>query len=181
MRVIKSSRLFESILSKFWFCLQYWSKYLMRGNIDWVVWLVAESAPGPVLFFMFGPASRAFFSCSSLSIALELAPYWMIFSWFSSSSDSVLRQNMARMFISRSSIMRPISHRQHVVSIISALSLRHRIKLMKIFVISFKVSRSMSFDLRQEIMIVFKHSYSMILLRISSLSDRREKHLQASW
>ena len=88
---------------------------------------------------------------------------------------------MARMFMSRSSIIKPISHRQHVVSIISVLSLRHRIKLMKIFVISFRVSRSMSFERRQEMMIVFRHSCSIILLRISSLSDRSEKHLQASW
>lgn len=85
------------------------------------------------------------------------------------------------MFISKSSIIRPMSHRQHVVSMISSLSLRQRIRLMKILVISFSVSRSMSFDLRQEMMIVLRHSCSIIYLRMSSFSERREKHLQANW
>lgn len=104
----------------------------------------------------------------------------MIFSWLPSSSLREFRQNMAKMFISRSSIMRPISQRQHVVSIISGLSLRHRIKLMNIFVISFNVSRSMSVERKHEMMIVLRHSWSMILFRISSLSDNSEKHLHAS-
>lgn len=82
----------------------------------------------------------------------------MIFSWLSSSSLSELRQNMASMFMSRSSIIRPISHRQHVVSMISVFSLRHKIKFMKILVISFRVSRSISVERRQDIIIVFRHS-----------------------
>ena len=77
--------------------------------------------------------------------------------------------------------MRPMSHKQQVVSIISGFSLRQRMRLMKIFVISLSVSRSMSLERRQEIMIVLRHSYSMILFRISSLSESNEKHLQASW
>ena len=105
----------------------------------------------------------------------------MIFSWLIYSSLRLFRQNIARMFISRSSIMRPISQRQQVVSIISHLSFLHRIRLMKIFVISLRVSRSISVERKHEMMIVLRHSWSMILFRISSLSDKREKHLHASW
>jgi len=87
---------------------------------------------------------------------------------------------MARMFMSRSSIMRPISQRQHVVSMVSFLSFRQRIKLMKILVISLSVSKSMSFVRRHEMIMVFRHSFSMICCRFSSFSDRSEKHLQES-
>ena len=54
--------------------------------------------------------------------------------------------------------MSPISQRQHVVSKVSLDILRHRMRLMKILVISFSVSRSMSFVLKHEMMIVFRHS-----------------------
>ena len=50
--------------------------------------------------------------------------------------------------------MRPMSQRQQVISMISDLSLRHNMRLMKILVISLRVSKSISLDLRQEMMIV---------------------------
>lgn len=67
-----------------------------------------------------------------------------------------------------------------MVSIISSFNLRHRIRFMKILVISFRVSRSISLVLRQEIMMVFRHSCWIISWRFSWFSESKEKHLQAS-
>lgn len=60
--------------------------------------------------------------------------------------------------MSWSSIMSPMSQRQHVVSNVSLDIFRHRMRLMKILVISFSVSKSMSFVLKHEMMIVLRHS-----------------------
>jgi len=81
-----------------------------------------------------------------------------MYSWDSTFSERALRQKITRMFISWSSIMRPMSQRQQVVSKVSFVIFLQRIRLMKILVISFRVSRSMSFVLRQLMIIVFRHS-----------------------
>jgi len=52
--------------------------------------------------------------------------------------------------------------------------------LIKIFVISFKDSISMSFVLKQDIKIVGIHSAWIIKFRFFSSSDNKLKHLQES-
>jgi hypothetical protein len=104
-----------------------------------------------------------------------------MYSCDSSCSESALRQKIARMLISWSSIIRPMSHKQQVVSKVSLVIFLHRIKLIKILVISLSVSRSMSFVRKQEITIVFKHSWSKISCKFCWFSDNREKHLQLSY
>ena len=53
-------------------------------------------------------------------------------------------------------------------------------RLMKILVISFSVSRSISLVLKHDMMMVFKHSWSRISCRFCWFSESSEKHLQAN-
>ena len=109
-----------------------------------------------------------------------LIPDFKMYLCVSLFSANTLRQKIARIFMSRSSTIKPMSQRAHVTSIFSFLSLRQRIKLTKIFNISFSVSKSMSLVLKHEIIMVFKLSYSMMSFKFSSFSDNKLKHLQAN-
>ena len=77
-------------------------------------------------------------------------------------SERAFRQKIARMFMSMSLIMSPISHRKQVVSIVYFFSFLHNMRLMNILVISLRVSKSMSLFFTQDKIIVLKHSYSII-------------------
>ena len=108
-------------------------------------------------------------------------PELRIYSWVSVFSESAFRQKTAKMFMSRSQIMRLISQRQHVVSMISLVNFRQSTMFTRILVISFNVSKSISFFYKHEIIIVFKQSMSKIYYRFSSSSDNRLKHLHDNW